>query len=64
MNFIVFQSIEQSWQTLKFAMEFFSLSLFLEMFREVIESGFAKIIFGLEVNLEGLSFSQDLIDDL
>ena len=47
----------------KFNFKLIFVSLFLEMFRVVVKSGKAKIIFAVEVNLEGLCFSHDEIDD-
>ena len=47
----------------KFNFKLIFVNLFLEMLREVVKSGFAIVIFAVEVNLEGLCFSHDEIDD-
>ena len=47
----------------KFNIKLIFVSLFLEMFREVVKSGFAIFIFAVKINLEGLCLSHDEIDD-
>ena len=47
----------------KFNFKLIFVSLFLEMFREVVKSGLAIFIFAVKVNLQGLFFSHDEIDN-
>ena len=47
----------------KFNFKLIFVSLFLEMFRVVVKSGFANFIFAVDVNLKDLCLSHDDIDD-